>query len=120
MCSSDLEIVLPLAVGTVGGATKVHPTAQVAMKILAVESASELGRVVASVGLAQNVAALRALATDGIQRGHMRMHARQVALAAGANGAQVAQIAQQLVAERNIRVTRAQELLMEEAAVTES
>lgn len=105
------EITLPLSVGIVGGATKVHPTAQVAMKILNVASASELAQVMACVGLAQNLAALRALATNGIQAGHMRMHARQVAMAAGAVDGQVEKIAQQLYAEQNIRVGRAKELL---------
>ncbi len=105
------EITLPLAVGIVGGATKVHPTAQVAMKILDVASAGELAEVMAAAGLAQNLAAIRALATHGIQRGHMRLHARQVALAAGAPAALVQQIADQLVAEQNIRVDRALELL---------
>jgi hydroxymethylglutaryl-CoA reductase len=105
------EITLPLAVGTVGGATKVHPTARVAMKILGVESARELAEVMASVGLAQNLAAIRALATHGIQRGHMRLHARQIALAAGAAEGQVQAIADQLVSEGNIRVERARELL---------
>ena len=105
------EITLPLAVGTVGGATKVHPTARVAMKILGVQSARELAEVMASVGLAQNLAAIRALATHGIQRGHMRLHARQIALAAGAAEGQVQAIADQLVAEGNIRVERARELI---------
>ena len=105
------EMTLPLAVGVVGGATKVHPTAQVAMKILGVESAGELAGVMACVGLAQNLAAIKALATHGIQRGHMRLHARQVALAAGAPEAQVQLIADQLVSEGNIRVERARELL---------
>lgn len=105
------EMTLPLAVGVVGGATKVHPTAQVAMKILAVESAGELAQVMACVGLAQNLAAIKALATHGIQKGHMRLHARQVALAAGADEDQVQQIADKLVAEGNVRVDRARELL---------
>lgn len=105
------ELTLPLAVGVVGGATKVHPTAQVAMKILGVESAGELAGVMACVGLAQNLAAIKALATHGIQRGHMRLHARQIALAAGAPEAQVQYIADQLVSEGNIRVERARELL---------
>lgn len=105
------EITLPLAVGIVGGATKVHPTAQIAMKILDVSSASELAQVMACVGLAQNLAALRALATNGIQAGHMRMHARQVAMAAGAVDGQIDKIAQQLYQEQNIRVGRAKELL---------
>lgn len=105
------EMTLPLAVGTVGGATRVHPTAQVAMAILDVASAGELAEVIASVGLAQNLAAIRALATHGIQKGHMRLHARQIALAAGASAAQVQAIADQLVSEKNIRVERARELL---------
>ena len=102
---------LPLAVGIVGGATRTHPTAQVALKILGVQSARELGEVMAAVGLAQNLAAIRALATEGIQRGHMALHARQVAVAAGAEGADVDRVAAQLVAERQIRVERARELL---------
>ena len=105
------EITLPMAVGTVGGATKVHPTARVAMKILAVESAGELARLMACVGLAQNLAAIRALSTHGIQKGHMRLHARQVALAAGAAEGDVQTIADRLVAEGSIRVERARELL---------
>jgi len=105
------EMTLPMAVGVVGGATKVHPTAQVAMKILDVDSAGELAGVMACVGLAQNLAAIKALATHGIQKGHMRLHARQVALAAGAAEAQVQLIADQLVAEGNIRVERARELI---------
>jgi hydroxymethylglutaryl-CoA reductase len=104
-------ITLPLAVGVVGGATRVHPTAKIAMKILNVASADELAQVMACVGLAQNLAAIKALATTGIQQGHMRMHARQVALAAGASNGQVEQIAAQLVSEQNIRVERARELL---------
>jgi hydroxymethylglutaryl-CoA reductase len=108
------EITLPLAVGIVGGATKVHPTAQVALDILGVDSAGELAEVMAAVGLAQNLAAIKALATHGIQKGHMRLHARQIALAAGASAAQVQAIADQLVAERAIRVERARELLTEQ------
>lgn len=102
---------LPLALGIVGGATRVHPTARVALKILGVHTARELAEVVVSVGLAQNLAALRALATEGIQRGHMSLHARQVAIAAGASGDEIARIAERLVAERNVRVERATELL---------
>jgi hydroxymethylglutaryl-CoA reductase len=102
---------LPLAVGIVGGATRVHPTAQVALKILGVQSAAELSEVMVAVGLAQNLAALRALATDGIQRGHMALHARQIAVAAGAAGEAVDRIAAQLVKEGQIRVERAKELL---------
>lgn len=105
------EITLPLAVGMVGGATKVHPTARTAMKILNIASAPELAQVMAAVGLAQNLAAINALATVGIQKGHMRLHARQVALAAGAQDGMVQKIADKLVAEQNIRVERAAELL---------
>ncbi len=104
-------ITLPMAVGMVGGATKVHPTARVAMKILGVQSAPELAQVMAAVGLAQNLAAIKALSTVGIQKGHMALHARQVAMAAGAANEQIQQIADQLVAEKNINVNRAKELL---------
>ena len=107
------EITLPLAVGTVGGATRVHPTAQVGMKILDVGSATELAQVMAAVGLAQNLAAIKALATTGIQHGHMRMHARQVALAAGASADEVDEISAQLIAAQNIRVAYARELLLQ-------
>jgi hydroxymethylglutaryl-CoA reductase len=77
-------IEVPMAVGLVGGATKVHPTARANVKILGIGSADELGMVMASVGLAQNAGALRALATEGIQKGHMRLHARNMAVQAGA------------------------------------
>lgn len=107
------RIELPLAVGVVGGATQAHPLARVALKILGVSSARELAEIMAAVGLAQNLAALRALATEGIQRGHMELHARQIAMAAGAAGHEIDRIAQQLVAERNIRLARARELLQE-------
>ena len=107
------EMTLPLAVGVVGGATKVHPTARVSMKILGIKSAAELAQVMACVGLAQNLAAIRALATSGIQAGHMRMHARQVALAAGAPDGLVNEIADRLHEEQNIRVTRAKEIVAE-------
>jgi hydroxymethylglutaryl-CoA reductase len=107
---------LPLAVGTVGGATRVHPGAQVALKILSVGSARELAEVMAAVGLAQNMGALRALATEGIQRGHMTLHARQVAIAAGATGDQVPVVAARLVTEGKVRLDRAQEILAEMAA----
>ena len=102
---------LPLAVGTVGGATRVHPGAKAALKILDVESARELAEVMAAVGLAQNLGAVRALATEGIQRGHMTLHARQVAIAAGATGDQVQAVAARLVTEGKVRLDRAQEIL---------
>lgn len=104
-------IELPIAVGTVGGATRVHPTAMVNLKILGVKAASELAQVMASVGLAQNLAALRALATEGIQRGHMSLHAKNIAVMAGATGDMVEKIAGALVEEGRIRLDRAKELL---------
>jgi hydroxymethylglutaryl-CoA reductase len=104
-------IELPLAVGLIGGASAVHPVAKACVKILGVKSAIELGEVMASVGLAQNFAALRALSSEGIQRGHMKLHARNVAASAGATGDLVDAIAQKMVEERKIRFDRAQELL---------
>ncbi|MBL8097529.1 MAG: hydroxymethylglutaryl-CoA reductase, degradative [Anaerolineales bacterium] len=104
---------LPLAVGIVGGATRVHPAARAALKILNVTTARELAEVMAAVGLAQNLGALRALATEGIQRGHMSLHARQLAVAAGAVGAQIEQVAARLIAEGQIREARAREILAE-------
>jgi len=102
---------MPMAVGIVGGATKVHPAAQAAVKLMGVKTASELAEIIVSVGLAQNMAALRALATEGIQRGHMSLHARQIALAAGASGNMIDKVAAQMVAEKAIRVSRAEEIL---------
>jgi hydroxymethylglutaryl-CoA reductase len=100
-----------MAVGIVGGATKVHPAARAALKLMGVTSASDLAEIIASVGLAQNLAALRALATEGIQRGHMSLHARQVAAAAGAVCDEIERLAAQLVAEKVVRVDRAEEIL---------
>jgi hydroxymethylglutaryl-CoA reductase len=102
---------LPMAVGIVGGATRVHPAARAALKLMGVRHASELAEICAAVGLAQNLAALRALATEGIQRGHMSLHARQVAIAAGAQGEQIEKLAAQLVAEKLVRLDRAEEIL---------
>ena len=104
---------MPMAVGTVGGATRVHPTAQAALRLMGVTGARELAKIIVSVGLAQNLAALRALATEGIQRGHMTLHARQVAIAAGASGAMVEQVAARMVAEKLVRGDRASEILKE-------
>ena len=104
---------LPMAAGTVGGATRVHPAARAAIKLMGVTSASQLAEVMVSVGLAQNLAALRALASEGIQRWHMNLHARQVAIAAGAEGAQVEKLALRLVEEKTVRIDRAQEILNE-------
>lgn len=107
------EIELPMAVGIVGGATKVHPTAKAALKLMNISSAAELSQIIAAVGLAQNLAALRALATEGIQRGHMGLHARQVAVAAGATGEQINKLAEQLVQEKTVRIDRAEEIMKE-------
>jgi len=109
----DLEgsIELPMAVGIIGGATKVHPVAKIALKILGVKTARELGEVLAAVGLAQNLAALRALAHEGIQRGHMSLHARNVAIMAGASGGLINLIVEKMVEERKIRLDRAKELI---------
>lgn len=102
---------MPMAVGILGGATRVHPTAKANIKLMGVKTANELAEIIVSVGLAQNLAALRALATEGIQRGHMSLHARQVAIAAGAPPEFVNQIAKIMVSEKNIRIDRAQEIL---------
>lgn len=104
---------MPLAVGIVGGATKVHPTAHAALNLMNVTSASQLAEIIVSVGLAQNLAALRALATEGIQRGHMSLHARQVAIAAGAEGDMIERLAQQMVSEKTVRIDRARDILEE-------
>jgi hydroxymethylglutaryl-CoA reductase len=106
-------IEMPMAVGIVGGATKVHPTAQAALKVMGVTHAHELAETIVSVGLAQNVAALRALATEGIQRGHMSLHARQVAIAAGASDDEIDIVVGKMVADKVVRIDRAQEILRE-------
>jgi len=106
-------IELPIAIGLIGGATKTHPTARVNVRILGVKTATELAEVMAAVGLAQNFAALRALATEGIQRGHMSLHSRNIAIAAGATGELVDKIAEIMARERKVRVDRAKELLEE-------
>jgi hydroxymethylglutaryl-CoA reductase len=106
---------LPIVSGIVGGTVNAHPLAKIALKILGVQSAPEFAGVLASVGLAQNLGALRALAAEGIQAGHMALHARQVAIAAGATGDDIERVAGQLVAEKNISVTRARELLKRDA-----
>jgi hydroxymethylglutaryl-CoA reductase len=111
---------MPMAVGIVGGATKVHPAAQAAVKLMDVKTASELAEIIVCVGLAQNMAALRALATEGIQRGHMSLHARQVAIAAGASGDLIERVASQMVAEKVVRIDRAEEILKEYAGRQEN
>jgi hydroxymethylglutaryl-CoA reductase len=110
---------MPMAVGIVGGATKVFPTARIALHLMGFErdngpkTASDLAEIIVSVGLAQNLAALRALVTEGIQHGHMSLHARQVAIAAGAEGAQIEKLTQQLRAEKMINIDRAETILKE-------
>lgn len=102
---------MPMALGLVGGATKTHPAAQAALKILNVSSAQELAEVTVSVGLAQNMAALRALATEGIQRGHMALHARNIAIVAGAVGREIETVAAELAKAHDVRTDRAKEIL---------
>lgn len=104
---------MPMAVGIVGGAVKTNPLSQIALKILGITSATELAEIIGAVGLAQNLAALRALATEGVQRGHMELHARNIAIMAGATGDLVDQIAETLAKEGKVRVDRAIELLEE-------
>lgn len=109
--AGTLEV--PLAVGLVGGATRAHPTAQASVRLLGVETARELASVIAAVGLAQNLAACRALAAEGIQRGHMTLHARTIAASAGAAVDEVGEVAARIVADRRIRVEHAREVLAE-------
>ena len=105
------KISLPMAVGLVGGATKTHPAAKAAISLLGVKSATELGQVIAAVGLAQNLAALRALATEGIQRGHMTLHARNIALQAGASSSEIDLVVQSMIDNRNVTVDNARQIL---------
>jgi hydroxymethylglutaryl-CoA reductase len=104
-------IELPMPVGTVGGSIGMHPMAQVALKFVRAKSARELAEVILAVGLAQNMAAIRALATTGIQKGHMALHARTVAVTAGARGELVERIAQAMVEAQDIKLSKAMELL---------
>jgi len=104
-------IELPMAIGLVGGATRVHPVAKVNVKILGVKTANELGEIITAVGLAQNLAALRALAAEGIQRGHMSLHARNVAMEAGATGDLVDIVAKRMIEEKRVRLERAEQLI---------
>lgn len=111
--SLEGKLEMPLAVGTIGGATRVHPTAKSSLRLMGIETAEELAEVIISVGLAQNLAALRALATEGIQRGHMSLHARQIAIAAGAKGKEIDLLADRLVRAGTINLAYAQELMDE-------
>jgi hydroxymethylglutaryl-CoA reductase len=107
------EIELPMAVGLIGGAVRTHPIAKIAVKILGVKTANEFAEVLAAVGLAQNLGALRALAHEGIQRGHMSLHARNIAVAAGAKDELIDLVAEIMVKEHKIRMDRAKELVDE-------
>jgi len=107
------KIKLPMAAGTIGGATKVHPVARISLKIIGAKSARELAEVIASVGLAQNFAAMHALATKGIQDGHMRLHAKNIAVMAGAQGDEIDKVAEIMASEGKIRMDRAKEILDE-------
>ena len=107
-------IELPLAVGTRGGATKVHPGAAAAIKLIGAESAREFAGIIAAVGLAQNLAAMKALSTEGIQRGHMSLHAKQLAVSAGAQGELADRIAARMVRENHVSASYAAELAAEE------
>ncbi|HEY9385498.1 MAG TPA: hydroxymethylglutaryl-CoA reductase, degradative [Nitrososphaeraceae archaeon] len=111
--SGDLagEIELPLAVGIVGGAASVHPMAKLGLKILGVKSARELAMILAAVGLAQNLAAIRALASEGIQKGHMRLHSRNIAIMAGSKGDQIDVVAKKIAEENNINLQRAKDII---------
>jgi hydroxymethylglutaryl-CoA reductase len=106
-------IEIPMAVGLIGGATAVHPVAKACKKILGIKSAVELGEVMASVGLAQNLAALRALSSEGIQKGHMKLHARNLAISAGAKGKVIDKVTTKMIEEQKVRFDRAKELVDE-------
>lgn len=107
------SIELPMPIGTVGGSTRTNPIAKIALKILGVQTAKELSEVIAAVGLAQNFAALRALSNEGIQQGHMKLHARNIAVIAGAEGPLIDEVAKKMIEEKSINVTRAHEFLEE-------
>ena len=104
-------IEVPIAVGLVGGATKTHPIAQISLKILNVKTAQELAEVIAAVGLAQNFAALRAMIAEGIQKGHMKLHAKNIAVMAGAKGRLIERVAKAIIKQQQISVTAAKEII---------
>ncbi|OWJ64649.1 hydroxymethylglutaryl-CoA reductase, degradative [Inquilinus limosus] len=104
---------MPMAVGLVGGATRIHPTARALLAILGVDSAERLARIIAAVGLAQNFGAMKALATDGIQKGHMALHAQNIAIAAGAAGVEVERVARLLIERKSINADAAAAVLAE-------
>jgi len=104
-------IELPIAAGLIGGATALHPLAKIAVKILGVKTAQELAAIMAAVGLCQNLAALRSLAAEGIQRGHMKLHAKNIAIMAGANGEEIDEVARLLIQRGKVRIDVADEIL---------
>jgi hydroxymethylglutaryl-CoA reductase len=110
------SIEVPLALGIIGGATKTNPIARISLKIMTIQKASELAKVVAAVGLAQNLGALRALVTTGIIKGHMKLHAKNIAIAAGAKGSMVDKIAKQMIEEEKVKFSYAKELLNEKSS----
>ena len=101
-----------MAVGIVGGVVSIHPMAKMALKILGVRTAKELAMILAATGLAQNLSAIRALASEGIQKGHMRLHAKNIAVLAGAKGALIEVVAKRMADESNITVHRAKQILV--------
>ena len=107
------EIELPLAVGIIGGAANILPKAKLCRKILGIKKAHELAEIVASLGLAQNFAAVFALSTVGIQKGHMSLHAKNIAVMAGAKSKEIDQVAEQMVKEKKVKLYRAKEILAE-------
>lgn len=102
---------IPMAVGIVGGATKTHPAAQLSLKIMNIDSAEELAQVIGAVGLAQNMAALKALSTEGIQRGHMELHARNIALQAGASSEMIDWVAEKMIQQKSVSIDQAKKFL---------
>ena len=107
------EIELPLAIGIVGGAANIHPKAKLCRKILGINTAQTLAEVVASLGLAQNFAAVFALSTVGIQKGHMSLHAKNIAVMAGAKAGEIDKVSEQMIKENKIKLDRAKEILAE-------
>ena len=107
------ELELPMAIGIIGGAGNIHPKAKLCKKILGIKTAKELADIVVSVGLAQNFAAVFALSTVGIQKGHMTLHAKNIAVMAGATGSQIDKVANQMIKEGKIKLDRAEEILKE-------
>jgi hydroxymethylglutaryl-CoA reductase len=107
------SIEVPMAMGLVGGATVIHPMAKLVIKILGVKTAADLAEIAAAAGLCQNLAALRVLASEGVQRGHMSLHAKNIAIMVGAQGDEIDKVAQRLVDEGKVRVDRAEAILKE-------